>query len=467
MFRRRQPKWPSPVGKRSLFRGRSRGETIHLPASTLKRNPVIRPRAHNLDYAQKPVMKMPRRVSRRRRSLALALTNALLACGIAFFWPAAMGTVEHSRNQIWGVDQQDVKRILAEHLRDNRLPDSLPLDSLPDSPTRVNYNIDQNLQAAVQSELDKHRPDYGIVVAMDAESGRILAMADIRRDGEPHENLAMRATYPAASVFKTVTAAAAIDLGKAAADTVFPYNGKTTTLYKKNVFNHSDNKWTRHRTLEDSFSRSVNTVFARLGIYTVGGEKLLEYSERFRFNHPVDTDMPLQTSTIEMDPGEDWSVAETASGYTRGTNISPIHGAMLAATIANDGVMPAARLIDSITDEYGIILFESDPGQPTRVISEDAAREMRKLMRETVRSGSASKPFRGFSQANEAIEVGGKTGSLTGFHPEGKYDWFVGYATDGDRKIAYAVLCINKEYWYVKSSYLARRLIESYFDPAG
>ncbi len=467
MFRRRQSNRYPSIPKRPLFRGRSRRDTIHLPASTLKRSSVIRPQAHNLHNAERPAMKVPRRAAPRRRSLAMALTNALLACGIAFFWPAAMGTVEHSRNQIWGIDKQDVKLSLAEYLRDNRLPESLPLASLPDKTARVHYNVDIDLQAAITAELEKYRPDYGVVVAMDAESGRILAMADIRRDGQPHENLALRASYPAASVFKTVTAAAAIDLGKADADTVLPYNGKTTTLYKKNVFNHRNNKWTRHRTLEDSFSRSVNTVFARLGIYTVGGDKLLEYSERFRFNQPLDADIPVQTSTIELDPTEEWSVAETASGYTRGTNISPVHGALLAATVINDGVMPAPRLVDAITDEYGIILFESDPGEATRIISADAAEEMRKLMQETVRRGSASKPFRGFSKRFKNIEVGGKTGSLTGFHPEGRYDWFVGYASDGTRKIAFAALCINKEYWYVKSAYLARRLIENYFDPAG
>jgi peptidoglycan glycosyltransferase len=129
--------------------------------------------------------------------------------------------------------------------------------------------------------------------------------------------------------------------------------------------------------------------------------------------------------------------------------------------------MPAPRLVDAITDEYGIILYESPPGAAHRVIKPETAVEMRKLMRETVNSGSASRSFRGFHKRHEQIEVGGKTGSLTGFDPKGKYDWFVGYATDGERKLAYAVLCINKEFWYVKSSQLARRLIEDYFQEAG
>ena len=119
------------------------------------------------------------------------------------------------------------------------------------------------------------------------------------------------------------------------------------------------------------------------------------------------------------------------------------------------------RVIDAVTDDHGIILYEADPPLSEQVISAETAKEMRELMHETIVSGSARKAFRKFK--HKSVKAGGKTGSLTGFHPKGKYDWFVGYATDGDRKLAYAVLCINKEFWYVKSSQLARDMIDDYF----
>lgn len=59
--------------------------------------------------------------------------------------------------------------------------------------------------------------------------------------------------------------------------------------------------------------------------------------------------------------------------------------------------------------------------------------------------------------------MGGKTGSLTGMSPKGKYDWFMGYASDGNHKIALCALTINEDTWRVKSSFLARTYIESYF----
>ena len=86
------------------------------------------------------------------------------------------------------------------------------------------------------------------------------------------------------------------------------------------------------------------------------------------------------------------------------------------------------------------------------------------MMRETVRSGSARQSFRGFERNDlKGISVGGKTGSLSGNNPEGIYDWFVGYAQRGEQKIAFAALCINKDYWYVKSSQIARKALENFF----
>ena len=61
--------------------------------------------------------------------------------------------------------------------------------------------------------------------------------------------------------------------------------------------------------------------------------------------------------------------------------------------------------------------------------------------------------------------MGGKTGSLTGLTPRGKNDWFVGYAAQDERRIAFAALTVNKERWRVKSAYLARKVIEVYFEP--
>jgi len=462
MFRRNKNRFRLPR-HRSLFGRQKKQNAIIFKGNTLRRSSIIQNRtAPSTSEPVKHVV-IRQKLSRPRspHRLTLLLSNALLAFSIAIFWPAAMSTVNYSRNQIWGIDQQKLKQVLAGHLEQDQMPTELLISGSGQKRNgQIHYTLDEKLQNAATAGLQKYRPDYGMIVAMDAVSGEILAMTDFQRDGNNTHNLNLKATYPAASVFKTITAAAAIDLGKATATTVFPYNGKSTTLYKKNVLSHKNNKWTNHQSLTRSFSKSVNTVFARLGIYTVGGKQLLNYANRFAFNQPLNTDLPIEPSTIEMDINEDWSIAEVASGYTRNTNISPVHGAMLAATIVNNGKMPMPRVIDAVTDDHGIILYEADPPLSEQVISAETASEMRELMHETIVSGSARKAFRKFK--HKSVKAGGKTGSLTGFHPKGKYDWFVGYATDGDRKLAYAVLCINKDFWYVKSSQLARDMIDDY-----
>ncbi len=89
---------------------------------------------------------------------------------------------------------------------------------------------------------------------------------------------------------------------------------------------------------------------------------------------------------------------------------------------------------------------------------------IRSLMRETVHRGTSRGTFRGFFKRDYALlDVGGKTGSLSGTDPKGKYDWFVGYADGGTKRIAFASLTIHEKLWRVKSSYLARKAIESYF----
>ena len=94
----------------------------------------------------------------------------------------------------------------------------------------------------------------------------------------------------------------------------------------------------------------------------------------------------------------------------------------------------------------------------------NTAHEIRTLMKETVLHGTSRHSFKGFFKDNPLlVNVGGKTGSLTGYDPRGKYDWFVGYAELGTSQLALAALTIHEKQWRVKSSYLARRAIESYF----
>ncbi len=385
-------------------------------------------------------------------------------------WPTSLDSLERQSLSTWGVDRALISQTNSPPLSNGRVPLRISVHHKDTpQPSSIQYTIDSSLQNATAAVLEHYRPDYGVFVAIDPESGHLLAIASHQREGTPEHNLALRAGYPAASVFKIITAAAAVDLGKVQADTVLPFNGKETSLYRKNVLHHKNNQWTRHFTLKKSFAKSVNTVFARMGIELVTREHLLAYAERFGFNQSLGSDFILDNSTFQLTSDDPWLIAKTAAGYTRETTLNPIHGAVIAATIANGGYRVRPTLVDALIEDHGIILYETPPTTRIRVLASKTTDQLQEMMETTVRLGSAKSSFKNFFRGDYSeVRVGGKTGTLTGLNPPGRYDWFVGYAHRGEKKLAFASLCINREYWHVKSAYVARKAIEHYFsvDPS-
>lgn len=330
--------------------------------------------------------------------------------------------------------------------------------------TKVQYTIHEPSQAMMKKILGQYKPDYGAFVAMDAKTGRILAMVShsaARADGD---NLALKASFPAASIFKVVTASAALDLDKANPETVVPFNGALHTLYKRNLESTEQNRWTRKMTMREAFARSVNVFFAKLGLFYVGPQNLHMYAERFLFNHPIHADIPVQTGYARFSLDDPFSVASAASGFTRETTMSPIQGALIAAAVANDGVMMEPYIIDALQADDGRVVYQGEQKQASVVFEPRVAEGLRELFYETVRAGTSRKSFRQIVRRSSYgdVEFGGKTGSLTGKDPAGKCDWFVGYARYHDQRIAVAALTVNERKWKVKSSMLANLFFQNY-----
>lgn len=329
---------------------------------------------------------------------------------------------------------------------------------------RVVTTIDPKLQREMEKLFGEYRPDYGAFVALDPKSGKILSLVSYSREKNFNSNLALRATFPSASVFKVITAAAAIESRKFSSDTVIPFHGGQHTLYKGQILKPETGRWTKFITLKSAFARSVNSVFGKIGAFTVGSVSLRQYAERFGFNRKINTDLPLQQSQANI-PEDAWGIAESASGYTLENKMSPLQGALIAACVANDGVMMEPFIVDSIRDLEGKVVYSSAPKVANVALEPSTATQLKMLMRETVAAGTSKRSFRGFFKKKFSfVDVGGKTGSLTGYDPKGKYDWFVGYATYGNQRFAVAALTIHGRHWRVKSAYLARRAIENYFD---
>lgn len=331
--------------------------------------------------------------------------------------------------------------------------------------TDVQYTFDVNLQNQANKLLKMYKPDYASIVAMDAKTGRILALASYLKEDTTPGNLAIKATFPAASVFKIVPASVALDKYMLESNLLIPFNGSSHTLYRKNVMSDTINRWTRSISLKQAFAQSVNTFFARLAFKKMEPSDLKEYAAKFQFNTPIATDFPIDMSKAVIPDEKNYELAEVASGFNKKNTLSPVQGAMMAAAIADDGIMKTPYIVDSLTNEDGEVVYKGEPTDQAKVLTPEGAAKLRELMQATVIQGTGRKSFRPLVRNNQfmALELGGKTGSLMGDEPKGKVDWFVGYAIHGDQKIAIAAITVNKKYWTVKSAYLAQTIIKNHF----
>ncbi len=366
------------------------------------------------------------------------------------------------------LEREDVANLLgSQRITSNHLK----LDSFPVFKDGKNYNLhftlDRDLQERVEETYQRYDPSYAAFVAIDPETGRILAMADY--SSEPHDgNLALQATFPAASVFKVVTSAAAMGDGKIRPNAIFPVNGRYTTLYKSNL-REVVNRWTRYITIEEAFAKSVNSVFGKIAMNRVGPGALQKYANNFGFNQKISFDMPLEMGSAAIPTDDEFGLAESGSGYTKKQTLNPIQGAMLAAAMVNGGRIPAPYMVSEITDGSGEKVYEAEQnGSLFRPVDQETAKHLALLAEQTITRGTARREFRDYNHHPilSKLFIGGKTGSLSGTSPAGKYDWFVGFAqssSDPKKKIAFASMIVNRKYWKVKSYYVAREAIIQHF----
>ena len=324
------------------------------------------------------------------------------------------------------------------------------------------YTIDAALQSAMENYFKHYRVPYGVFVAMDPNTGKILASVEYSSVNPKAERLAFRATYPAASIFKLVTASAALEEKKVRPDTEITFHGGLYRLGPKNwVDNPKRDK--QKISLAEALAKSCNVAFAKVALRWLNAPTLLNYAERFQFNRPIPFELPVQVSRMEIEENER-SLALTGAGFGE-VGLSPLHGAMIGAAIANDGVMMTPCMVDQVRDADGAELYRCVPKVFSEAVSAQTAQALREMMAMTVISGTSRKAFRmKRRQASlRGITIGGKTGSLTGEDPPGKYSWFVGLAPLEEPEIAIAAMVINQPKWRIKASQVAKEGFATYF----
>jgi cell division protein FtsI/penicillin-binding protein 2 len=328
----------------------------------------------------------------------------------------------------------------------------------------IETSLDPDLQNHLIATMDRKNSRYIGIVVMQADTGRILALAGFNKI-DPDSNPCNRQTFPAASVFKIVTAAAAVDHCGYNAHTPMRFNGYKHTLYK-NQLKERNNRYTNTLPLKDAFAQSVNPVFGKLGAVYLGKSVLEEYAIAFGFNQPIQFELPVSPSHIHIkDKPYNW--AEVASGFNNDTTISPVHGAMMASAVLNGGRMVAPTIVDHIEDMRGQLLYRSQTTWRGRAMTTRASKVLGNLMETTVRSGTGRKAFRNYRRNSvlSKLRIGGKTGNIFNRSHDARFDWFVGFAEEkqGDGRLVFAALVAHEEYIGIRAAKYARIAMTHYF----
>jgi penicillin-binding protein A len=338
----------------------------------------------------------------------------------------------------------------------------IPVDR--DQKFTIRSSLDPEFQSLVENRLSESKALAGTAVVLIPSTGRLLALSVYNSD--PDRPLAFFwKTYPAASIFKMVTASAALDKNILTPDSSLDYTGRPHTLYRK----HLDAKsypWSTRVTLEAAFARSINPVFGKIGIYQLGQGALQQYGSAFFFNQDFPCEIPLETSTfcVRADP---LGIAEAASGFNRETLLSPVQAAWIGSVIAGEGSAPAPWLVEHISPG-GLMTPSLDHHQaPIRVLSPQTAREMQQLMEATIRYGTCRRSFCRRNQYRHLrpLTFGGKTGTINDQEDRVKYDWFVGYAKapNPEDNLVMSVLMLHGERLGQRANLIAFQLMNDFF----
>jgi penicillin-binding protein A len=320
-------------------------------------------------------------------------------------------------------------------------------------PKSLEVTVDPELQRAAQASLGANR---GAIVALDPETGAVLASASnptfdpelllgnnaasqweqlLTESGEPVRDRATRELYAPGSTFKTVVAAAALDTDAAGPGTTFDdpvefqLPGSNATISNANRQACNDGNTT---TMLQAFVRSCNTIFADLAIQ-LGAVDIGITAEALGFNQDIGYEWEV--------PEAAWDTRELASDAAalgqsgigeRDVRATPLHMAMVAAAVANDGVAVSPFAANRILDADGETVEEAKVTELGRAMTSDTAITLTQMMERVVTEGT------GRQAAVPGVRVAGKTGTATGTG-EFPNPWFIGFAPVDEPSIAIAV----------------------------
>lgn len=352
--------------------------------------------------------------------------------------------------------------------------------------------LDADLQLRLQAFIAERGTPISAVVVSDVMTGKILAMVQGRTPdqwgGATHTALHNR--FPAASLFKTVVTAAALEMTPTSPDQNFGLQGGCggqDILPKGEWMN--DDRGSR-MTLRRAFGHSCNSFFAKLAVNQLGIGTITHFARLFGWEHQLPTDFAIEPSKMLPPPvgnSTTHTVGRFAAGFGQ-VSISPVHANWLAATIANKGkahplmifsdqtnphagpniavnVVPSNVAPSNAAPSNGTmnVSLETTKSGDTLMTAETASRLM-DVMRSTVDEGTASNIFWKGRYRSIAQETGGKTGTLNGRSPIGLTTLFLGVYPLSRPQIAVSAVVVLQDRYYFKASQLGAEAILGWRD---
>jgi cell division protein FtsI/penicillin-binding protein 2 len=318
----------------------------------------------------------------------------------------------------------------------------------------VFFTLDDKLQAAAEKIVRDNHAAHVALIAMDPRTGKILALAE---KSSTINDLILHAGFPAASLFKVVTTAAAIDSGKMSGLEKVSFRGGTYELSERNYLpNAKTDK--RSMTIGEALGKSCNPVFGRVALNSLNAKMLEKYGRSFGFMSKMPFELDLPQSNMDI-PSAGYALSRTAAGFGD-VNISPLHAVTLMSGLVNGGLANRPILIDKIISPSGEIKYRSEKESWLRLVPPATASQLVNLMINTTTIGTSRKEF--FLKKKSVlgkVRVAGKTGTLKGDNPVGLNNWFIGAPVDNPT-IAVAAIVVDPGGISTKASRMGRMLIQ-------
>ena len=288
---------------------------------------------------------------------------------------------------------------------------------------------------------------------MDVKTGEILAMAsrptyDLNEPSkyptEARRNRAITDFFEPGSVFKIVTASAALDENKISlTDKIFCENGEyrvaNHTLHDVHPYG-----WLEFRDVIAQSSNIGTTKVAQM----MGGAPVYKYAKSFGFGTPTSVGLSGEVGGV-LKPLSQWS--KTSIGAVpigQEVCVTALQLACAISTIANNGVYMRPFVVQSIIDRKGEVIKDFKPQVVRKVISDETSKKMREILNAVVETGT------GKLAQSKTFKFGGKTGTGQKIDPNGTYSHtkftasFIGFAPLEDPQIAIAVIVDEPHPYY-------------------